>query len=70
MKITQVILTILVIIIIASLVNYCRDSYFDESIFLVIPGLGGRELNLFDFAGIICIGWVIYKIIRLNNHEE
>ena len=70
MKITQVILTILVIIIIASLVNYCRDGYFDESIFRVIPGLGGRDLNIFDLAGIICVGWVIYRIIRLNNHEE
>ena len=51
MKTTQIVLAILVIIMIASLINYCRDGYFDESIFRVIPGLGGRDLNIYDVAG-------------------
>lgn len=70
MKTTQIVLAILVIIMIASLINYCRDGYFDESIFRVIPGLGGRDLNIYDVAGILCIGWVIYRIIRLKNREK
>ena len=67
MKIAQV---IIVIILIAALINWCRDGYFDESIFRVIPGMGGRKVNFFDIAGLICLGWVIYRIIRLKNREK
>jgi len=67
MKTAQV---IIVVILIAALINWCRDGYFDESIFRVIPGLGGRELNIYDLAGIICVGWVIYRILRLKNREK
>ena len=67
MKTAQV---IILIVLIAAIVNWCRDGYFDESIFRTIPGLGGRELSIYDLAGIICVGWVIYRIIRLNNREK
>jgi hypothetical protein len=70
MKTGQIILVIIVVILTASLINYLRDGYFAESIFRVIPGLGGRELSIYDLAGILCVGWVIYRIIRLNNREK
>lgn len=63
-------LVIIVTILIASLINWCRQGHFDESIFRALPFLGGREISLYDLAGILCIGWVIYRIMRLKNREE
>ena len=67
MKAAQI---IIITLLIACLINWCRQGYFDESIFRVLPGLGGRKLSIYDLAGILCIGWVIYRIIRLKNREE
>ena len=61
---------ILITFLIICLINWCRQDYFDESIFRVIPGMGGRELSIFDLAEIFCVGWVIYRMMRLKNKSD
>jgi len=66
MKAAQIIILILLI---SCLINWCREGHFSESIFRTLPYLGGKEISFFDLAGILCIGWVIYRIVRLKNRE-
>ena len=61
---------ILVTFLIVCLINFCRQGHFDESIFRSLPFLGGRKISIYDLAGILCICWVIYRIIRLKNREK
>ena len=67
MKAIQIVLITLVVV---CLINWCRQGNYDESIFRVLPGLGGREISIYDLAGILCIGWLLYRILRLTNREK
>ena len=67
MKAIQIVLITLVVV---CLINWCRQGNYDESIFRVLPGLGGREISIYDLAGILCIGWLLYRILRLKNREK
>lgn len=67
MKAAQIILVTFVIV---SLINWCRQDSFHESLFRVLPALGGRKLSIYDLAGVLCIGWVIYRIMRLKNRDQ
>ena len=67
MKLTAVILITFLII---CLINFCRDGYFGEALPRVLPFLGGRDISIYDLAGILCIGWVIYRVIRLKNKSK
>ena len=58
---------IVVTILIFCLINWCREGYFDEALPRVLPLLGGRDISIYDLAGILCIGWVIYRITRHKN---
>ncbi|MCP4608778.1 MAG: hypothetical protein GY845_08695 [Planctomycetes bacterium] len=67
MKAAQV---ILITFLFFCLINWCRQSYFDEALPRVLPFLGGRDISIYDLAGIFCIGWMIYRIIRLRNRDK
>lgn len=62
--------TILLIVIIV-LINWIRQGNFDGHLPAVMPFLGGKEPSvLFDGGSIICIGIVIWGLLRLARNRR